>query len=67
MRKKAKRKKSEAAWAVVFLIFATSAVWFCYTDQPFPADKPPKEGVGVHPRFLKNTEQFLGGMVVCLK
>ena len=37
MQKKAKRRKSEAAWAVVFLIFATSAVWFYYTDQPFAA------------------------------
>ena len=37
MQKNGKRNKPEPAWVVVFLIFATSAVWFFYTDQPFAA------------------------------
>jgi hypothetical protein len=37
MQKKDKRRKSEAAWAVVFLIYVTSAIWFYYTNQPFAA------------------------------
>lgn len=37
MQKKDKRNEPQTAWVVVFLIFAISAVWFFYTDQPFAA------------------------------
>jgi hypothetical protein len=37
MQKNGKIGKSEAAWAVVFLIYIASAIWFYYTDQPSAA------------------------------
>jgi hypothetical protein len=41
MQKKGKRKKSVAAWAVVFLIFANFGFWLFFIHRPFKKSRDP--------------------------